>query len=69
MILLACGVTITDDHTRLARLETNDAAPLLTAALGTAAGVDLVVHHAFALPSAMITPDDNTDTIPKWLCM
>jgi hypothetical protein len=52
MILLTCGVAIFDEHTWLARLETNDAAPLLTAALGTAAGVDLVVHHAIALPFA-----------------
>ena len=46
MILLAKGVAILDEHTRLARLETDNSAPLLTAALGAAAAVDLVdVHH------------------------
>jgi hypothetical protein len=51
MILLAFGVAILDEHTRLAHLETNAS---LLAALGTAA----VYHHS--IPNLIMIPCDTT---------
>lgn len=54
MVLLAIGIAILDDHTRLACLETDYTFPHLAAALGAAVGriAKMMKVHVVYLPRA-----------------